>query len=1087
MTAISQARSTIDLLNLDEVLQASSSKASAVRQGQAQYETPKELAVAFAGLLPSRYPKTVFDPQCAGGNLFNGIFADNQLGIEIDKRHAAANNVITGNCVDIAETIADVFPDKRFDCIVANPPFGLRWKTPTGNIDSTEYTWELVQRFAAPRGAGYFIANHVTIERLGIHNHPWVYLYQRFPEGIWKDVAVQIGVVHWCAHETAIRKSHVWDHIPDADEIGLLYNSSMRNYFPDHSGLIGGADLGLLHKVVSEERRKLPEHNIWLNERGFLRTYLSTRRRTKLTPTDINDLVRVDGAHPLALTPERSTRLVLSRLIDGGIYTISDDARAAITDALAAVASMATPIMPVTDFEMVAYADEEDRLVARTAGTDDITLTPGRSYAIATGTYSFTEKFQREKIHYSEERDETYTDTHTCSLSGQDRYIEITDDAGLRHRFQDRPTEKNPTQHRDSLLWELFERPVVKTIEQVFPDRYAANLNTMAYNEMLAGFNYYEGQRDYYARMAIRDYGLVAAETGTGKSLGALTLHALKAPRRTLLIAPQGTMRGPDGVRHDHDDAAQWVKEIRKFAPCEPVFQLFSHEDYRRILARNGGALPDGIYITYPQAMFRNRGREYLPKSWDEERFCKEYRLEVPDNFDEDDGHYSAGVGAINEDGIQCVVTPCLSTLINAEHPDAWEMVLLDEAHLICNLSAQVTRSFIRLQPKYRFALTATPIPNIVTNLFSLMGWLCVEEWYCGDRRNAAWPYALDDVGRFESYFLTTERDETQETLNRIANPNWRGTCKKVSPVISAPARLLKILKPNLAHISLAACNPDIVPCEVIDVRVPMGRQQKRLYTHYTNRGNIIAPAWRAKPYTPLDRARIQTTYLRGICADPFRCDYNNVANAAVRSNFNPKTVTILSLINDCLAAGEQVVVVSARVGQSDEISNRLTSVGITHSRIDSTVLAKHHAAEANRFKSGAAKVCLMGIKCAQAYSFDACPNLIIGSLEWSYGALHQAKGRVYRLTSPKAVRVWVVLHSNSIEEALFDRVATKQDAATICLRGERLPRDFKTLDAAEVLARHIIEYDTEEDTAVCESECESQWPELAKALSLAA
>ena len=119
----------------------------------------------------------------------------------------------------------------------------------------------------------------------------------------------------------------------------------------------------------------------------------------------------------------------------------------------------------------------------------------------------------------------------------------------------------------------------------------------------------------------------------------------------------------------------------------------------------------------------------------------------------------------------------------------------------------------------------------------------------------------------------------------------------------------------------------------------------------------------------------------------------------------------------------------------------------------------------------------LMGIKCAQGHSFDGCPNLIIGSLEWSYGSLHQAKGRVWRLTSKRPVKVWCVLHKNSIEELLFDRVATKQDAATICLRGMRVPRDFMPVDAAEVLAEHVVDYE-QADTRN-ELHCETLWPEL--------
>jgi hypothetical protein len=83
-------------------------------------------------------------------------------------------------------------------------------------------------------------------------------------------------------------------------------------------------------------------------------------------------------------------------------------------------------------------------------------------------------------------------------------------------------------------------------------------------------------------------------------------------------------------------------------------------------------------------------------------------------------------------------------------------------------------------------------------------------------------------------------------------------------------------------------------------------------------------------------------------------------------------------------------------------------------------------------------------------------------------------------------VKIWCVLHQNSIEELLFDRVALKQDAATLCLHGKRVPRDFKTLDASEVLAEHIVNFKAEDGDVLSESECESQWIELRKQLIIA-
>lgn len=1102
---INDARSGIDGANIQEVIDAGVSAAHSLDKGQQQYQTPDWLARGCAALLPFGHHDNVVDFQCAGGNLVNVVQASHRYGIELDNRFAehAPNGHgelqrVTGNCVHVMETMDELFRDVRFACIAVNPPFGIRWpvqvdvagnKVERSTLDSTEWTWRTIKARLAPYGCGFMISNANTIERLGIDRDPWVYLYQRYPEvlgGIWDDCSVGIGIVHFHHKTGIVREEHRWDHIPEERELIRLNDAVQARCRlgytkPWQYGPLQ-ANWAQLTTIVKEESADRPKWNIYLGCDGMLRTYLSTKAQIKIKHDELTKLARINRCHPLTLTTEKETRKLLHCYLTSGVYTIEPAARQAISDALLEVTSIACPIRPVTDFELVAYADEEETLRCHSRDTrGKVALTPGKLYEVRTGTYTFKDCFGRKKIHFDEETGKTEIEDHECELSGEDRYIEITDDRRRIHRFMDRPTNGSAFEHPEELLWQLFTKPYVPTIAEVQLAEYEKYKEAMRFNELLAGFTYFPGQTDYYARMACKDYGLVAADVGTGKSLGALTLIALKSPKRTLLIAPQGTMRSVGEEEEIDYEASQWVKEIQRFAPTEPVFQLFGVEDWRAILNANGGELPPGIYISYPQAYFCNGGFENLPESWgecQEKKFCERYGLKF-DQHRSLEECFHRNVGAANERGVRCIAEPTLATSIAAVHGECWDMVILDEAHLCCNLDAQITKKLIRLQPRFRFAMTATPIPNVVSNIFSLMGWLCVKDWYKGDRRNAAWPYAVDEIGRFNGTFLSTEVDLTaQEKAKAAGKKGWRKVGTRFSPIISSPARLLKLLKPTLAYISKEDCNPKLQPCEVIDVRVATGKEQTKLYQFWLNRRNYV-PEFR----NPLTIAQVQSSRLRGVCAAPASLDYTR---GMCKSNFNPKTVTILQLIRDCLRRGEQVVVVSARVAQSAALARRLSEAGIPIARIDSSVPPDLHTAEANRFKKGEARVMLMGIKCAQGHSFDQCPNLIIGSLEWSYGTLHQAKGRVWRLTSWKPVRIWCVLHKNTIEELLFDRVALKQDAATLCLHGKRVPRDFKTLDPSEILAEHIVDYDAGNGEVLSESECESQWPDLRRQLVMA-
>ena len=1072
-----QARSGTASENLQEILDAeATSIGTALNSGQQQYLTPDWLADQCNARLPNRSPSSVIDPQCGEGALIQvgNSYNIRRFGIDIDNRiKNVAARVLIGNCVKAFDIIDDLHPELRFECANANPPFGKRWKVGDKVVDSTKLTWDWVTKHA---NFGYFIANHNTLVDMGIASedsatthaspHPWVFHYEvHAGNALWKGMrdALQIGIAFW-KNPAAPRPSEIY-------QIGYAFDEAQ--------------------KVLEEEKASRPDFNIYLDHTGYLRTYLSVRStfKLKLSRDQIARLHSLNACHPLTLTTEKQTRDLMKSLVECGIYTIQPEARAAIEAALSEVELLACPIMPVTPFESVAYADEEESLTAITNyNADNLHFTAAKHYKITTGVYKFSDKFTRNKVHFNEESQTTYTQLHECSLSGQDRYIAVNDDRGRQVRFMDRPRDKGHD-YDESLLWKIFQRPAVKTSAEAKPGLIETNLAILKSIAMLAGFEYYPGQMGYLPRVATKDCGLVAAETGTGKTLMALSLLAMKSPVRALIIAPQGTMRSsdPEMVRRSRDDddededgnaessASQWIQEIHRFTPYLQVWELFSYDDYERICSLNGGKLPPGVYVSYYQAMFSNGAREKVPDSWDDKKLNQwavaNGLSALPDCPPPDEGdvlnkrYWCERVGR-EVNGIRSIITPCLSTLIGSQ----FDMCLLDEAHCVCNLLANITQMLIRLQPRYRWALTATPIPNIVSNLFSLIGWLAVPEWYKGERRNAAWPYAREEIGRFDSTFLSNERDHTQEDMKRRADPEWSGKCEKNSPVISSPARLLKLLKPNMAFISKQDCNPNYIKPEVIDVRVPMGHSQAVLYGHFLNRANVPGGH-------PLVRARRQTAWLRNICADPAGFTHGG---PSVPSNLNPKVLATLELVRDLLPTG-QVLIISSRVGLTTTLQHRLAEAGVPFARIDSTMPPDQHAFQANLFKSGRTAVLLMGIKCAAAYSFDDCNYEIITSLEYSYGPFEQAKGRVDRLTNKVKKKIFCILHKGSLEEIMYDVVATKGDAATICLRGERVPREYKPVDAGEVMAAAVERFDLTGHTP--ERECETRWPQLREAI----
>jgi predicted RNA methylase len=255
---MSESRSSQSLENLQEILDAGTVGDTSLEQ----YETPIGLARELMGKLPIKHPATIFDPQVASGMLVNCVINGwpAKYGVELDHSKLPGGvQVVTGNCMKVFEAVEDLMPDLRFVVANANPPFGKRWKMRDGQfVDSTLATWNFVTRHAM---CGFFIANASTIEKFGINQSTektGILFYERRQANrYWNGLRpeLQIGVV-------------VWQHASNTET------------FTPPAAL--SAFWQQLRNIIDEEKLSRPDYNIYLDDKGFLRTYLSIRDQVKL-------------------------------------------------------------------------------------------------------------------------------------------------------------------------------------------------------------------------------------------------------------------------------------------------------------------------------------------------------------------------------------------------------------------------------------------------------------------------------------------------------------------------------------------------------------------------------------------------------------------------------------------------------------------------------------------------------------------------------------------------------------------------------------------------------------------------------------
>ena len=127
------------------------------------FYTTKELAVLMKSFVDIDTTE-VYDPTCGDGSLLS-VFDDNikKYGQEINDHQieVAKNRLInfTGYCGDTLKEPA--FNNKKFKCIVANPPFSIAWEPPILNGIFTDDRFRLVPALPPKSKADYAFILHI--------------------------------------------------------------------------------------------------------------------------------------------------------------------------------------------------------------------------------------------------------------------------------------------------------------------------------------------------------------------------------------------------------------------------------------------------------------------------------------------------------------------------------------------------------------------------------------------------------------------------------------------------------------------------------------------------------------------------------------------------------------------------------------------------------------------------------------------------------------------------------------------------------------------------------------------------------------
>jgi hypothetical protein len=1197
-------KTAINAANFQDVMESAT---NAGHKGQAQFVTPLDWAMAICKPLPDNRP-VIVDLQAGPGNLLAGasnLTTNSLLAMDIEKckdvpkadRLQASISRINTDCTKAFELLKLVQFDA--DLFVLNPPWDMHWhkdrleslatsETHTirtafaatdprlgkDKIDSTAATMMMALELMTMRGEGVLICNEKTIDRLifgidapysSLRYHAWVRFAikgnpmteSKGATSEFEDDGFKTAVVYFAkSHVNGVRR------LPECEtleEVEASLNVVKRYAYREGRSIDRESDAAdhsasrwkaVRSELQSQSGERESAFNIWMDQRGFMRTALSSFQDYSLTGAEkkaAERLFKLNGQRPMALVVQQNQRKELLAVIQSKLWTVDPRLLDKVEEAVKAYHSVRAPLQELPPIQRLGYLDETDSIMCIKSIPGE--FKKGNEYRVRTRTVM---------VERMTTKPTTSGDEHEFLLRGQELAIYICDDAGSERCFMDRnhkrdgvtvEGEENPEEgwregeiKIDHVLQDLaanFEIPSVPDVTEVFPEAFAKKVAMMDEFQRIIDritpvpgggkeWKFKKFQRKDLPANAMHSGSVMAWDTGLGKSIAAMIYGALQAGNQegTLSPAEPCLLIAPGGL---HD---QLIDEFIEFQV--PVTKLDCQDTFLK-LTKGNKPLPAGWYITSFTQLATNKVSKIMSPSsesftvppttaeiqaakvenrnaigaWDMNAIAElmhYYSITMADAREEPEGDhicdkainlcrrrwvsFSDGIGQAVEYKqlglVRCVFSPSLGELCRT----AFSVVAVDEATRIKGEKSQIGVGCRNLNPKHRLILTATPIKNRLPDIFYLLHWAAGGH----PEPHPRFPFSGEshEQTRFEDEFLVSQRDLTKEKTNqKTARRRKKKPKGKKTASVCNIHRLWKLLAPLVSRRRKSQVDEDIVKKIRKPVYCPMGVEQAKVYEYHLNAN------YRDKNGRIATGAQLQA--LRSVSSAPHSPLLNDKGTVfddddaplpyVSRHEFVPKTAAALRVIADCMSRREQVAVFSAILEPNDTIGRRLKEAGVPFVSMDGRTSASKRGAMSRDFQRGLDDG-------GAPVSLNGLGSMAEGN-NWfrCRNCILIAYDWAYNLFEQAINRIH---RMNSMHDVtVWPIIVTGTvDRVLENLIGEKSDASELVLDGAllgdnseEVSLQALLDeasVDFNKDGLICERELENSWPSLKKKLNMA-
>ncbi len=362
-----------------------------------------------------------------------------------------------------------------------------------------------------------------------------------------------------------------------------------------------------------------------------------------------------------------------------------------------------------------------------------------------------------------------------------------------------------------------------------------------------------------------------------------------------------------------------------------------------------------------------------------------------------------------------CVITtyPLITRDNSIYQSMKFSNVILDEAQVIKNNQAKISRAVKNIQSDFNLCLTGTPVENNLMELKSLLDF--------------AMPGLVGSTAHFKTHYqipIEKENDEIKaKALKRLTAPFMlRRTKEQVVTELPAKTELVKMI--------------ELLP-----------KQQNHYAQVRANMEHKMRSVFEAQG---VERSRLEfleaLLRLRQVCCDPRLASEDQ----SLLDSDSAKLDWLATNLPVMLLEGRKIIIFSQFTSMLKIIENALAVMNIQYSLL--TGQTRDRQAAVDEFQNGDNPVFLISLKAGgTGLNLTKADTVIHYDPWWNPAVEKQATDRAHRIGQKKAVFVYKLICENTIEERVYKMQKDKEALADSFFDASN--NQFKVHSAAEMMA----------------------------------